>query len=590
VSRNLLRSPAAEAGVAADDLVLAALALAVLRCNDAEEASVSAGGRRIELAEGDALTVRELLQFVAENAAPDAAPTAFTRAQLRMAARLRRELARDRGAGSVGELDGVGDRERELVVRTFNDVPRPPAGAPWIAEAFASQVRRTPDAIAISGGGEQITFAELDALTATLSRRLRDAGAEPGRVVAVIADRSIELVVAIVAILRSGAAFLPIGTDDPPARVERKLRETAAVATVDEALGVSAGPAPGIAGPEDLAYVLYTSGSTGEPKGAMLRQQALANLCAWYRDAYAIDGATNVLLMIPATFDASLKNILTPLITGGRLVLAPARYNPFEILELIEREEIAILNCSPSAIYPLVQLAARDGYRRLASLRALALGGEATHLPPLRDWLLRDDCRCVLSNLYGPAECTDLSIGGPIDRETIRTADAPPLGRPIVDAEIRILDRHGRLQPRGAIGEIVIRGPGVGDGYAARPDLTAAVFVDGTYHSGDYGWWRDDRQIAFAGRRDHQIKLRGRRIDLGEIERQLLAVAGVQQAAVIRHDTTLRAFYSGPADPSTLATRLRETLPEWMVPLSFTRRETIPLNANGKIDRRALGD
>ena len=488
---------------------------------------------------------------------------------------------------------------------------------------FEAEAERVPAGVALKAEGESLTYAELHVRANQLAARMKDLGVGAESIVSLLCERSVNMVAAIFAVLKAGGAYMPIDPDAPPRRISDMLAESgAAVVLTGDGLprGVEfAGQILNLADQElyrgsarhvsaqvqdnQLAYVIYTSGSTGTPKGVMVEHGALADLCQWYRQAYVIAEDARVLLLVSYTFDLSVKNIITPLIAGGTLVLAPPRpYHALAILELIEREGITLINCAPSAIYQVVQLAARSDYRQLASLRSLALGGEATNLARLRDWLGDSGCRCTLSNLYGPTECTDLAVGCTVDKTVINSASTAPLGRPIVTARAYVLGDDGKPRPPGSVGMLYLSGGGVARGYLGDPALTAEKFVPNPFHphrrmyeTGDLARRGADGALEFRGRADLQVKIRGYRIEPGEIESRLLEHGAVREAAVIaardaRDEVRLCAYYVADGEPelSSLREHLAQSLPAYMMPSTFTRLARLPLTPHGKVDRAAL--
>lgn len=362
------------------------------------------------------------------------------------------------------------------------------------------------------------------------------------------------------------------------------------------------GGAPAPAAPDDLAYVLFTSGSTGDPKGAEIEMHALVNLCAWYRQFCAIDERSVVLHVIPSSFDASIKNFVAPLLAGGRLVLLPeGPFDPESVLRSIAEHAVTVVNPGvPSMMYPVIRLARRDGYAELRSLRHLALGGEAMVLDELRPWLASDACGCRIANIYGPTECTDIALCHELsDHETMAAAEVPA-GRPLPGIEAVILGSVGVPEPPGVIGELCLGGLGLARGYCHDPEATARRFVphplrpgDRLLRTGDLAALRADGNIALFGRKDHQVKVRGFRVELPEIERHLAGVPGVTEAAVVcRGDATTGHLcaYVVPrsVSPDELRDVLLRHLPDHMVPSRFVTCDALPRSLHGKIDRQAL--
>lgn len=359
--------------------------------------------------------------------------------------------------------------------------------------------------------------------------------------------------------------------------------------------------------PEAPAYVIFTSGSTGRPKGVEVKTQSLINLLYWYQDLGQIDAGTRVLQVIPSSFDASIKNYLAPLIFGGTVVLLPeTAFAPEVLLQAIAQHQIHILNPGvPSMFYPVLELAADQDYRELGSLRLLALGGEAPIMARLRPWLNHPNCHAQIVNIYGPTECTDIALCHWVTSADWNCDRLPPIGEPLPNLRAYILDEHNNPQPLGAMGELCLAGAGLAIGYIGNPEQTARTFIPDPffpgqpmYRTGDMAYRRTDGAVVYAGRRDHQLKIRGVRIELEEIETRLRLYPGIREAVVVTfqgEDTLELVGYIGThGEEAPVFDRLRKwlaaELPEPMVPTQIYRLTELPRNANGKIDRRRLPD
>ena len=457
---------------------------------------------------------------------------------------------------------------------------------------------RQPDAVAVVDGERTLTYAELDAATRTQAARLVAAGAGRGSLVALLAGRSADALVAQLAVLRAGAAYLPLDPGHPPERlafvlddaaprallVAAPLRGTAPsfdgpVLVLDGAGDSGAVPGPR---PEDRAYVLYTSGSTGRPKGVEVGHAALVNLLLAVRDELADAEPPVWLALTSLAFDISALELYLPLVTGGRVVVVP------EALALDGRAQAALatehgvthVQATPSGWQVLL-----DGGFDDPAVTALA-GGEA--LPqPLADAIRARTKR--LFNMYGPTETTIWStcaeVTGPVT-----------IGRPLANTTVHVLDGALRPVPTGTPGELCIGGAGLARGYLGRPELTAERFValpgdERVYRTGDLVRYRPDGELEFLGRADGQVKLRGHRIELGEVEAGLLAHPAVARAAAAVRADRLVAYVvpaDGPVDAAALRDHLARFLPPVMVPATVVALDALPLTPNGKLDRRAL--
>ncbi|ROO87214.1 non-ribosomal peptide synthase protein (TIGR01720 family)/amino acid adenylation domain-containing protein [Actinocorallia herbida] len=509
-----------------------------------------------------------------------------------------------------------------------------------LATAFETVADRAPDAVAIEDGDRTLTYAELDGRANALAARLAALGAGPERLVAVLLPRSADLVVAALAALKTGAAYLPIDPGYPAERIAFTLSDAEPVAVValdDLALPAGAPPrlAPdGRSTPERparadradaAAYVIYTSGSTGAPKGAVVPHRAVAALLAAARERFAF-GADDVWTLFHSfAFDFSVWETWGPLLHGGRLVVvshADSR-SPDDLLALLSRHRVTVLNQTPSAFY---QLASADADRpgTPLALRTVVFGGEALDPARLADWHARRPDGPRLVNMYGITETTVHVTFRALDRAAF-SSPSSVIGRGLPGFGVHLLDPALRPVPDGAPGELYLSGPQLARGYLGRPALTATRFVadpfgapgSRLYRTGDRARWTSSGELEYLGRADDQVKIRGFRIEPGEVESALAAVPGVTGAAVTVRSVplgtgarphggpgfagasahrsvpsirVLAGYYTGDADPRDVREALAARLPEHMVPAALTPLDAFPLTANGKLDRRALPD
>jgi amino acid adenylation domain-containing protein/non-ribosomal peptide synthase protein (TIGR01720 family) len=556
-------------------------------------------------------------------------PDLFDRASIeRLAGRLIRVLdALERAPDqAVQRLDVLPAAERIQLLEAFNatDVGYPRNET--IQQLFEAQVARTPDAVAVVYDGERLTYGALNAAANHLAHYLIGLGVKPDDRVAICVERSLELVVGLLGILKAGAGYVPLDPAYPVERLAYMLADSAPVAVLTHAqtadvldtanattIDIGAFAAARAHEPQHnpvlstltarhLAYVIYTSGSTGEPKGVMVERRGLQNLMRWYLDDLGLTACDAVLLVSSYNFDLTQKNIFGPLLVGGRLHLAADAFDPRALVRQIQRERITHINLSPSAFYALVDA---DPDAQLGSLKRVVLGGEPIQAARLALLL---EPRPDFINSYGPTECSDVVGWHRLSRELERYQAAPiPLGRPVRNLRLYILDAAGRPVPIGVAGEIVVGGEGVARGYLNRPDLTAERFVPDPfsdkagarmYRTGDLGRYLPDGTIEYLGRNDDQVKIRGFRIELGEIEAKLAKHEGVKEAVVmaredVRGEKRLVAYYTpqeqnAAPDAEDLRAHLQSQLPEYMVPAAYVRLDSLPLTPNGKLDRKAL--
>ncbi|WP_330242056.1 non-ribosomal peptide synthetase/MFS transporter [Streptomyces sp. NBC_00525] len=543
----------------------------------------------------------------------------------RLAAHLDRLLhaVADRPDIPLSALDLLSDDERALETVQFNRTDRPVPADATLVSLIGEQIARTPDAVAVTADDRSLSYAELDAAADRIAARLRAAGTGPGDVVAVGAERSPELVAALLAVQRTGACYTPLDTEYPADRLAFMLDDSGArvlltqravpvpegcraiVLYLDDADpldGSAPNAAPDTPGPtpDDPAYLIYTSGSTGRPKGVPNTHRAVVNRLLWMQRSYPIGPDDSVLQKTPAGFDVSVWEFFWPLITGARLVLARpgGQKDTAYLSELIRSAPVTVAHFVPSML-PL--FLAEEGAGHCTDLRRVVCSGEA--LPPDTARAFHEVLPgCALANLYGPTEAAiDVCAW-----ECEERPDVVPIGFPVDNLRLYVLDRALRPVPPGAPGEIHIAGTGVALGYHRRPGLTARQFVPDPYgppgsrlyRTGDLGRRRPDGALEHLGRIDQQVKLRGLRIEPGEIEAALRALPPITEAAVVVRedspgDKRLAAYLvtgdGQPApDPQDLRTALKQVLPDYMVPVSFTALPALPLTANGKLDRRAL--
>ena len=486
-----------------------------------------------------------------------------------------------------------------------------------VHELISAQAARTPDATALVASEARLSYGEVESMANQTAWRLIAAGVEPGVPVGVCLERSLELVVAILAIWKAGGAYVPLDVDYPRERLAFMIRDAEIDVLVTDDVGrelLPDGPwavvradldGAGRADPPgprsattDLAYVTYTSGSTGTPKGVMIEHRSVANHARWMVERFGMTASDAVLQKSSISFDASVCELTAPLVCGARVVLAPSGpEQPERIVALCREHAITVVQFVPSL---LALFAEADGLEQLRSLRHLIAGGEA--LPAaLAARVRRRLPGCALHNLYGPTEATiDATVYTSTESDTGPTV---PIGRPIAGALVRVLDETLEPVPPGVPGELYVGGVGLARGYLRRPELTADRFVADPfapgarlYRTGDLVRWREDGELEFLGRLDQQVKLRGFRIELGEIEAVMLEHEAVAEAVIVLHEGSgeprLVAYVvprnGAPPTPAELRRRLSARLPDYMVPAAFVTLASLPVTVNGKLDRRAL--
>jgi len=532
--------------------------------------------------------------------------------------RLLTSIADDPGA-PLSALECIDDAEKVLLTGP----PRQPLRVTRrVHELFEAQAARTPDRVAVSYDGTDLTYAGLNARANRIAHALIARGAGPETLVGLSLERGPDLIPALLGILKSGAAYLPLDPANPADRIAYIVRDAKAPVVVTtrahaelfdgepllldadaELIAGQPDTDPAVAGsPENLVYTIYTSGSTGRPKGVALTHANVARLMDRGHEHFAFEPADVWTLFHSYAFDFSVWEMWGALLYGGRLIVVPdsVSRSPEEFLGLLVRERVTFLNQTPTAFRALADTDAD------LALRAVVFGGEKLEVSELRPWADRFGLdRIALVNMYGITETT---VHTTYRRLTERDLDAPagsPVGRPLDDLRIVLLDGDGRLVPLGVPGEICVGGAGVARGYLNQPGLTAQRFVPDPfgppgarlYRSGDLARRLADGGLEFLGRIDDQVKIRGFRIELGEIENALAAHPKVRDAVVVVRedapgDKRLVAYVT-PADetapdPGTLRSHLADLLPGYMVPAAFVALDALPSTTNGKLDKRAL--
>ncbi|MFI5179480.1 MAG: amino acid adenylation domain-containing protein [Vicinamibacterales bacterium] len=506
---------------------------------------------------------------------------------------------------------------------TVTDYPRDSC----VQELVERQVERTPDADAVVDETTRVSYRELNIRANRLAHYLRTRGAAPETVVGLCLGRSVDLVIALLGILKSGAAYVPLDAHLPAERLSFMVNESAAVLCVtNDALapgladalvpmvrvdadrpaidGMSADNPTRTGTAEDLAYVMFTSGSTGRPKGVAMPHRPLVNLLSWHTRHPRLGHPARTLQFAPVSFDVSFQDIVATWCTGGTVVMVgdDTRRDPMALRRFVDEHAIERLYLPAAALNSLAQVHAASP-RPLGRLRDIIAAGEALHVTPEIRRLAADAAGCHLHNHYGPTEAhvvTAHELDGPPETWPATV----PIGRPLSNVHIEILNDDRRRVAGEMPGELHIGGDCLARGYRGRPDLTAERFVDDPfrpglrlYRTGDRARWRPDGALEFLGRLDDQVKLSGYRIEPGEIEAVMAECPGVSQAAVLLRedrpgDKRLVGYYvassAGAVTPGALQAQLRQRLPRYMLPAALVELTALPLSENGKVDRLAL--
>jgi amino acid adenylation domain-containing protein len=528
----------------------------------------------------------------------------------------------------VEELTLLSEDERSVLLSNPNGTIK--SSPATITELFKHQVRLRPDSVAVNCGDEQLTYRELDERAEHLARELQRRGVGPESLVAVMLDRSVELVVVLLGILKAGAAYVPLDPTYPQERIDDILKDSQArllitrrslAQRVPEQTGVlwlddqseevaadSAGEISVDVTAGNLAYVIYTSGSTGRPKGVLITHANVTRLLDATRHWYEFDEHDVWALFFSYAFDFSVWEIFGALLYGGRLVVMPYLTNrsPELFRELLHRENVTVLNQTASAFQHLMLVNGSRERVDLPALRLIIFGGETLDFHSLKSWFAEHgDEKPRLVNMYGITETTVHVTYRVVTAEDVETMTGSLIGREMPDLRLYILDQDFQLVPAGVPGEMYVGGEGLARGYLNQPALTAQRFIPDPfsgepsarlYRTGDLARHLPGGDIEYLGRLDHQVKIRGYRVELGEIEAVLSRHPAVREAVVLARDAggeqSLVAYLVCHGETNPTVTELRvfvqSLLPDYMVPSSYVFLDSLPLTTNGKVDRKAL--
>jgi amino acid adenylation domain-containing protein len=526
----------------------------------------------------------------------------------------------------ISDLRVLTKAQTRWLLEDFNRTETPFPADQCLHQLFEQQAERTPDNIALEADNLRLTYNELNTRANRLAHHLRSLGVQPGEVVGIYLRRTPEMVIALLGVLKAGAAYVPLDPSHPEQRLAFIVEETRAkvVLSVEklhrESLGVrvalldsewknieqqgAENPA-NLASPEDLAYVLYTSGSTGNPKGVMIPHRGLVNYLSWAIEFYGADAGLATPVHSPLGFDLTVTSLFCPLLKGGSVLLISEDTGIEGLNRALESgDDFSLIKITPSHLELLARMLSNAEAAKRA--RALVVGGEALTGEAIAFWRTNAPQTRII-NEYGPTEtvvgCCVYEVNP--DDKPVGTV---PIGRPIANTQLYILDTKMRSVGAGTEGELYIGGAGVARGYLNRPALTAESFVPDPfsatpgarlYRSGDAARIRLDGEIEFIGRYDAQVKIRGFRIELGEIESALTGNERIREAVVVdRQETSgekrlvayIVAQRGGEVGAGELREYLKQKLPEYMLPAAFVQMTALPLTHNGKVDRRALPD
>jgi amino acid adenylation domain-containing protein len=547
----------------------------------------------------------------------------------------------------IADIEILPAQEKLQILYDFNDTKVKYPDDRCIYQLIETQSRKTPDQIALKGktgpktGSRYpitLTYKELNERANHLAHLLKAKGIQADDIVGIMLERSLSVVWGILAILKAGGAYLPLDPEYPEQRIVSMLKhsrsslvlthkaimkekplpsgslspEVVEIEEMEELFGKQVGlpkeDLEPVSGPGNLIYIIFTSGSTGIPKGAGVYHRGFVNLLHWFVTEFELSPPDRNLLLTSLSFDLTQKNLYASLITGGTLCVPGVGYfDPHSLLRQIREQGVTWINCTPSMFYKMVEHEEAYNYEELSGLRYVFLGGEPIAMSFLLPWLESEACRTEIVNTYGPTECTDICNSYRVKQPHRFMKEPVPLGKPVYNVQLYIVDRHLHLTSVGVAGELTIGGAGVGKGYINDKNLTVRKFITHSfdpeqppqllYKTGDLVKWLPDGNMVFLGRIDHQVKIRGFRIEPGEIEKRLMDYKAVKEAVVVvreekNNEKNLCAYVVPHPGASLQIPQLREylsrELPGYMVPAYVIQLEKIPLNPNGKVDRKSL--
>ncbi len=506
----------------------------------------------------------------------------------------------------IGEIDFLGAEERQSLLRGFNPPKSPPPSWPTVCQAIAEQTARNGDQLAVVAEDGQLSYAELDALANRIARAVIASGAGADTIVAVVADRSLYAVAGMLGALKAGAAYVGLDVNYPAERIAFILEECQPPCLVGTRQQLAAIPFSGTkvtsdaslpkdprpldpdpaTGGANLAYCIFTSGSTGRPKGVLIEHHSMVNFIHWYATHHQLGSDSRFGAFAAFSFDVSVVQIFAPLVAGATLHIVPEelRRSPKDLEAYFDRHRITHTHFPTQFAEQFMRMCSAK------SLERMIVGGDR-----LKSYTLS---HYTLTNEYGPSETAMACLSHDVRKETTQ----PPVGKPVANTRIYLLDSKGRLAPLGMPGEICVTGTGVGRGYLNQEDLTAASFVadpffpgERMFRTGDKGRWLENGDLDFIGRMDFQVKIRGYRIEPGEIENCLKDLSVIKECVVLAVEgpggnKNLAAYYTAEQEiaESSLRNHVKQHLPEYMIPAFFIALEKMPINPNGKIDRGQL--
>lgn len=534
--------------------------------------------------------------------------------------------------------NALSSHEHYQLLAKLNDTEAEYPSDKCIQELFESQVEHAPESTAVVFGNERWTYRQLNEQANKLAHYLQKIGVRSDMPVGLFINRSVQMVIGLLGILKAGGAYVPYDPAYPKDRLNTMFQEVpvkilltreslanqlsahgATVVYLDKKWAEIAGedtrnPTGKITTPENLAYVVFTSGSTGKPKAVAVSHIGWSNLLNWFTQEFQIGRHDKVLVISSFSFDITQRSLMMPLVSGGELhILASDYFDQDLIMETIGTSQITLLNCAPSSFYALTETQDHEALKQLRSLRKVFLGGEAISASRLQNCVSCKYFTAEFVNVYGVAECSDVSTFYPLHDFDRYASSSVPIGKPIFNTKVYVVDDSLTLVPFGDVGELYVAGDGIGKGYLNDLALTEEKFIPDLfsskrkaqlYKTGDLVRYRPDGNLEFCGRLDHQVKVRGLRIELGEIETSLRQHAEVREAAVLVEEPSLgdqrlvayivRSESRASRDEwdNRIIDRLRQHLiskiPQYMVPNKFVFIKDMPLNPNGKVDRRIL--